>query len=85
MYHHEKWNGKGYPQGLSGTQIPLCARIMAVADVFDAVSAKRCYRDAMPLEQCYDIIKNGRGTDFDPDVVDAFFYDRDMIEDIYHI
>ena len=84
MYHHEKWNGKGYPQGLSGTQIPLCARIMAVADVFDAVSAKRCYRDAMPLEQCYDIIKNGRGTDFDPDVVDAFFYDRDMIEDIYH-
>ena len=49
-HHHEKWNGKGYPDGLSGKNIPLCARIMAVADVFDAVSAKRCYRDAMPLE-----------------------------------
>ena len=51
MYHHEKWNGKGYPMGISGEDIPLCARIMAVADVFDAVSAKRCYRDALPLEE----------------------------------
>lgn len=84
LYHHEKWNGKGYPEGLSGTDIPLCARIMAVADVFDAVSAKRCYRDAMPLEQCYSIIMNGRGVDFDPDVVDAFMADRDKIEEIYH-
>lgn len=83
MYHHEKWNGKGYPEGLSGTKIPLCARIMAVADVFDAVSAKRCYRDAMPLEECYRIIENGRGTDFDPDIVDAFFMDRMKVEEIY--
>ena len=82
-YHHEKWNGKGYPEGLSGTDIPLCARIMAVADVFDAVSAKRCYRDAMPLEECYSIIKNGRGVDFDPDVVDAFFANTQKIEEIY--
>lgn len=83
MYHHEKWNGKGYPTGLAGTDIPLCARIMAVADVFDAVSAKRCYRDAMPLEQCYEIITSGRGVDFDPDIVDAFLMNRDAVEEIY--
>lgn len=85
MYHHEKWNGKGYPEGLAGEEIPLCARIMAVADVFDAVSAKRCYRDAMPLEECYSIIEKGRGTDFDPDIVDAFFMDKEKVEEIYHI
>ena len=84
MYHHEKWNGKGYPMGLSGEAIPLCARIMAVADVFDAVSAKRCYRDAMPLEECYSIIENGRGVDFDPDIVDAFMADRNEIEEILY-
>lgn len=82
-HHHEKWNGKGYPDGLSGTDIPLSARIMAVADVFDAVSAKRCYRDAMPLEQCYDIIQKGRGKDFDPDIVDIFMANKDKVEEIY--
>ena len=84
MYHHEKWNGKGYPAGLSGTDIPLCARIIAVADVFDAVSAKRCYREAMPLEECYRIIINGRGEDFDPEVVDAFLVDKRKVEEIYY-
>lgn len=84
MYHHEKWNGKGYPEGLEGTDIPLCARIMAVADVFDAVSAKRCYRDAMPLEECYSIIESGRGTDFDPDIVDAFLENKYEVEKIYN-
>lgn len=84
MHHHEKWNGKGYPGGLCGTEIPLCARIMAVADVFDAVSAKRCYRDAMPLEECYDIIEKGRGVDFDPDVVDVFLANKEQIEEIYY-
>lgn len=84
MYHHEKWNGKGYPTGLRGTDIPLCARIVAVADVFDAVSAKRCYRNAMPLEECYKIITNGRGEDFDPEVVDAFLTDKSKVEEIYH-
>lgn len=83
-YHHEKWNGRGYPDGLSGIDIPLCARIMAVADVFDAISAKRCYRDAMPLEQCYDIIQKGRGKDFDPDIVDIFMANKDKVEEIYH-
>ena len=83
MYHHEKWNGKGYPKGISGEDIPLCARIMAVADVFDAVSSRRCYRDAMPLEECFQIITNGRGTDFDPDIVDAFMMNREKIEEIH--
>ena len=85
MDHHEKWNGKGYPKGLQGTQIPLCARIIAVADVFDAVSAKRCYRDALPLEECYKIISKGRGVDFDPEVVDAFLADKNKVEEIYRI
>ena len=84
MYHHEKWNGKGYPMGLAGTDIPLCARIITVADVFDALSTKRCYKYAMSLEQCYDIIKKGRGIDFDPDVVDAFLMNTDKIEQIYY-
>ena len=53
-------------------EIPLSARIMAVADVFDAVSAKRCYRDAMPLEKCFEIIENGRGKDFDPVIAEVF-------------
>lgn len=82
LYHHEKWNGRGYPEGLKEHDIPLCARIMAVADVFDAVSAKRCYRDAMPLEKCFSIISEGRGRDFDPDVVDAFFRCREEIEQV---
>ena len=57
---------------------------MAVADVFDAVSAQRCYRDALPLAECYAIIRNGSGTDFDPDVVDAFLTDPERVERIYY-
>ena len=82
-YHHEKWNGKGYPEGLKQAEIPLCARIMAVADVFDAVSEKRCYREAMPLERCFDIIREGRGQDFDPVIADVFLEIRDKVEQIH--
>ena len=82
-FHHEKWNGKGYPEGLSETQIPLCARIMAIADVFDAVSAKRCYRDAMPLEKCFGIIKSGKGQDFDPLITEIFLDMEDKITEVY--
>lgn len=78
-HHHEKWNGRGYPDRLSGKEIPLCARIMAVADVFDAVSAKRCYRDAMPLDQCFKIIENGIGQDFDPVIAKVFLEMREEI------
>lgn len=81
-YHHEKWNGTGYPERISGDDIPLCARIMAVADVFDALTSKRCYKEAMPLEKAYDIIRNDSGTSFDPDVVDAFFAASDKIEKV---
>lgn len=84
-YHHEKWNGKGYPKGLKETEIPLHARIMAVADVFDAVSAKRCYRDAMPLEKCFQIIEEGAGKDFDPDIAAVFLATRSKVEKYYHI
>lgn len=72
-YHHEWWNGKGYPYGISGEEIPLCARIMAVADVFDALTSKRCYKSAMPLEKAHAIIREESGTHFDPIVVEAFF------------
>lgn len=78
-HHHEKWDGKGYPDGLSKGNIPLHARIMAVADVFDAVSAKRVYRDAMPLDKCFEIIENGRGTDFDPEIVDFFMQAKSKV------
>ena len=82
-YHHEKWNGNGYPEGLKKYEIPLCARIMAVADVFDAVSEKRCYREAMPLEQCFEIISGGSGQDFDPAIAKVFLEIRDKVEHIH--
>lgn len=81
-FHHEKWNGKGYPDGLKENEIPLCARIMAIADVFDAVSEKRCYRDAMPIEECFGIIESGRGESFEPLLTDAFLSLRDEIEKV---
>ena len=70
--------------GLSQKDIPLCARIMTVADVFDAVSEKRCYRDAMPLDKCFEIIKNGSGQDFDPVVAEVFLDIRKKVEAIYN-
>ena len=82
-YHHEKWNGRGYPERLKENEIPLCARIMSVADVFDAISEKRCYRDAMPMDKCFSIIEEGRGTDFDPVIVDVFLAIRDKVEAIH--
>ncbi|MGN0817525.1 MAG: HD-GYP domain-containing protein [Candidatus Coproplasma sp.] len=84
LHHHEKWNGRGYPEGLRGEEIPLGARIMAVADVFDAVSEKRCYRDAMPLDECFKIIEDGRGSDFEPAIADAFLSRRTQVEEIHN-
>ncbi|MBT3224319.1 MAG: two-component system response regulator [Proteobacteria bacterium] len=71
--HHEKWDGSGYPQGLSGTDIPLVGRVTAIGDVFDALTSKRPYKDPFSLEKSFAIIREGRGSHFDPDVVDAFF------------
>lgn len=72
LYHHEKWDGSGYSFKLAGDGIPLAARIVAVSDVYDALTSKRVYKDAMPHEQACAIINEGAGSHFDPDVVQAF-------------
>ncbi|HVH11404.1 MAG TPA: HD domain-containing phosphohydrolase [Longimicrobium sp.] len=75
LSHHEHWDGGGYPQALAGNAIPLCARIVALADVYDALSSDRPYRHAWPRERVLAEIAAGRGTHFDPAVVDAFLRD----------
>jgi putative two-component system response regulator len=79
LSHHEKFNGKGYPNGLSGHDIPMEARIVAVADVFDALVTKRCYKNAYPLQMARDIIEEERGRHFDPEVVDAHINSWDEV------
>ena len=71
-FHHEKWDGSGYPEGLRGEDIPVSARLMALADVFDALSCRRVYKGPYSMEKTINIIMSGRGTHFDPDVADAF-------------
>ncbi|HON23738.1 MAG TPA: two-component system response regulator [Syntrophales bacterium] len=70
--HQEKWDGSGYPEGLSGDDIPISGRLMAVADVYDALICRRVYKEGMPHEKAVAIITEGRGSHFDPDIVDAF-------------
>ena len=70
--HHEKWDGSGYPYGLQGTEIPLVARILALGDVYDALTSKRCYKEAFSHEKSRQIVIESGGTHFDPEVVDAF-------------
>lgn len=82
-YHHERWDGNGYPEGLKGTQIPLSARIMALVDVFDALTNKKVYKDAWSIEKTYVYIKENSGTQFDPDVVLAFTHEFDSIRKIF--
>jgi len=77
-YHHEQYNGAGYPNGLSGEDIPLAARIMALADVYDALTSKRCYRDALSHERAREMILEKRGLHFDPRIVDAFLEQEDI-------
>ncbi len=71
-YHHERWDGKGYPEGIHGEVIPLSARIMAVADVFDALTSPRVYKPAFPLDKALAILEEGKGTQFDPKCVEVF-------------
>jgi putative two-component system response regulator len=71
-WHHEKWDGSGYPDALAGDEIPVSARLMAIADVFDALICERVYKHAFSYEEAHAIISEGRGTHFDPDVTDAF-------------
>ena len=80
--HHEWWNGKGYPQGIAKHNIPLCARIMAVADVFDAIVSQRCYKGSMTINEAYEIIKSESGSHFDPTVVDSFLDAREKISEV---
>jgi putative two-component system response regulator len=79
LYHHEKWDGTGYPEGLKGEKIPLFARITAIADVFDALTTDRPYRKALSVEDALQIIKNERGSHFDPQIVDIFFKIKEEI------
>lgn len=72
LYHHERWDGSGYPQGLSGQRIPLGARIIAIADVYQALVSNRPYRKAYSKEKAVTIIRKASGTHFDPDIVKAF-------------
>ena len=82
LSHHEKWDGSGYPNGVKGQEIPIAGRIVAIADVFDALTSKRPYKEPFTIEKSLAIVKEGRGTHFDPDVVDAFF---DIQEEILNI
>ena len=82
LTHHEKWDGSGYPNGLKGSGIHLAGRITAIADVFDALTSKRPYKEPFSLEKSFSIIKDGQGNHFDPDVVDAFLAVQDEILEI---
>ena len=80
--HHEKWNGRGYPQGIQGEEIPLSARIMAVADVFDALISRRSYKEPFTVEKAMEIIREGSGTHFDPKVAEAFLHAEEEVRKV---
>ncbi|ABR47480.1 metal dependent phosphohydrolase [Alkaliphilus metalliredigens QYMF] len=82
-YHHEKWDGSGYPKGLKGKEIPLAARIAAIADVFDALSSKRPYKRAFSFQESLEIIEEGAGKHFDPILVEAFMTCLPQIKEVY--
>jgi response regulator RpfG family c-di-GMP phosphodiesterase len=82
-YHHERWDGTGYPKRLKGDEIPLCARIMAIADVFDALVSERCYKKAMSPSEAIKIIEEEKGSHFDPKLVEVFLnHKEDFIADL---
>ena len=81
-YHHERWGGGGYPYSLMGEEIPLCARVMAIADVFDALVSKRCYKDSFSYEQSFKIIEDETGTHFDPKISEVFLSMKDDVVNI---
>lgn len=81
-YHHEKWDGTGYPKQLQELEIPLCARIMAIADVFDALISRRCYKEAYTLDEAFSVIKDSKGKHFEPQITDIFLKSRPEVEQI---
>jgi putative two-component system response regulator len=82
--HHEKWDGSGYPDGLTGDEIPLCARIMGIVDVYDAIRSKRCYKKAMSHAAACSIIVKDSGKNFDPQLVETFLILQDEFLKIYN-
>lgn len=84
-YHHERWDGKGYPYGLQGTEIPISARLMAIADVFDALVSPRCYKEPMSQDKAFRIIQEESGSHFDPVLAQLFLDTRDETERVLHI
>ncbi len=82
LSHHERWDGTGYPNALAGADIPLCARIMALADVYDALITNKVYKDGVPHDKAVQIIFSERGGHFDPDMVDAFIEIQDSFAEI---
>lgn len=82
-YHHEKWNGTGYPMHLKGEEIPLEARIMAIADVYDALVSKRCYKEPMSFEKAFDVMMESMGSHFDPNLEPVFLMSRERLEKYY--
>lgn len=84
-HHHEKWNGSGYPDGKKGEDIPLEARIMAVADVYDALVSKRCYKEPMSFEDAAEVMMESMGSHFDPQMQDVFVKSRKKLEEYYSV
>lgn len=82
-YHHEKWNGSGYPEQLEGEEIPVSARVMAIVDVYEALTSKKSYKEPFSHELSMKIISEGRGTDFDPALVDIFIKVSDKIKEVH--
>ena len=82
--HHERWDGHGYPRGLKGEQIPIPGRVMAVVDVYDALTSNRCYRPSLPHDRAVELIVNGEGTQFDPAIVDAFLRSAALLRRVAH-
>lgn len=80
--HHERWDGTGYPNGLAGEDIPLYARMLALVDVYDALTSNRAYKEAFSHEKAVEIIRDGRGSLFDPDLVDLFINVNDQFEEV---
>ena len=85
LTHHEKWDGSGYPQGLQGESIPLVGRIVAICDVFDALTVRRPYKNAMPVDAACAILRQSSGSHFDPAVVRAFFAAEAAVRNIHHL
>lgn len=81
-YHHEKWNGNGYPKGLEKEEIPLCARIMSIADVFDALTSKRHYKDPINFEETVEKMKEEKNISFDPDLLNIFFSNEEELKEL---